>query len=319
MSLWYKRYPADAYDGMRCLTLQEIGAYNTVLDLIYMRGAPIYDDERFLAGMMGCRIDVWRRIRGRLVELGKLISRDGKLTNRRAERELELRREWSERSSRGGKISSQKLNTTSQVVNKLHSGCADVQESVSNKNNDLTSSAVQPLKTQNETLEEKKESKSFSSSGQSTFRHPENVVSFESASRSPPSAGESGLTAGQEERPVQRASDFATDDGNVVITNEQFIEWDQRYPAVSNKRGRLRHAARSWLDEREQSKFEQRFESYLGNEQRKAAAKAPKQTASEKHAAEQASKDRQRRSDAAAEFQKRQDEKIRQRRAAAQR
>jgi hypothetical protein len=143
-----------------------------------------------------------------------------------------------------------------------------------------------------------------------------NGVAFESASRGRLSAEKSGLAAGQEERPVQRASDFATDDGNVVITHEQFTEWDQRYPAVSNKRGRVRHASRSWLSEqRDQSQFEARFETYLRNEDRKAAAKKPKQTAAEKQAAEQARRERERRNAAAAEFQKWQDAKIRARRA----
>lgn len=234
MSLWYKRYPADAYDGMRCLNLQEIGAYNTVLDLIYARGVPVYDDERFLAGMMGCRIDVWRRIRGRLIELGKLISIDGKLTNRRAERELELRREWSERSSRGGKISSQKLNTTSQVVNGLRSGCSDFPVSVCNENNDLTSGAPQPLKTKNQT--------------ESLIREESKIIDIR------PTA-DSRLPAGE--------FDWESSDGTIFVSADQINRWSQMFPGV-NVRAQLRGARREYLAGPMQTEvFCRRFEKGL--------------------------------------------------------
>lgn len=289
---WHKRYHMDALDGMRSLTLEQRGAYTTILDLIYLRGGSVPDDAMFISGWMGVFPKTWNRIRKALIGAGKLIAEGGLLTNPRATKEVVL----------------SKARSVENKTNGRFGGLA------SKKNNDLPEANARQTKTQNETPEGKKiESQS---SSQDAFK--ENVICFESALRSPPSAGESGLKPGQEERPIQRASDFATDDGNVIITHEQFTEWEEKYPAVSNKRGRLRHAARSWLDEREQSKFEERFESYLGNEQRKAAAKLPKQTASEKRAAEQVLRDRKQRSAAAAEFQSRQDEKIRQRRAAAQ-
>lgn len=82
---WYKRDPRAALTGMMELTLEERGAYNTVLDLIYDRGGDLPDDERFIAGWCRCDVRVWKRIRERLLNLGKLYVANGKLHNSRAD------------------------------------------------------------------------------------------------------------------------------------------------------------------------------------------------------------------------------------------
>lgn len=91
---WYKRDPEAALDGMRELTLEERGAYNTVLDLIYMRKNRLPDDERFIAGWLGVDVRVWRRLRARLVgtlvdgaveEGKKLYVKDGCIRNMKAD------------------------------------------------------------------------------------------------------------------------------------------------------------------------------------------------------------------------------------------
>jgi uncharacterized protein YdaU (DUF1376 family) len=74
---WYKRDPEQALNGMMGLSLDERGAYNTVLDLIYHRDGKLPDDDRFLAGYMGVDVRVWRRIKTRLIGLGKLSIIDG--------------------------------------------------------------------------------------------------------------------------------------------------------------------------------------------------------------------------------------------------
>jgi uncharacterized protein YdaU (DUF1376 family) len=74
---WYKRDPERALNGMMSLTLDERGAYNTVLDLLYFRDGKLPDDDRFLAGYMGVDVRVWRRIKTRLIGLGKLSVIDG--------------------------------------------------------------------------------------------------------------------------------------------------------------------------------------------------------------------------------------------------
>jgi len=81
---WYKRDPDAALGGMMGLTLEERGAYNTVLDLIYSHADRLPDDDRFLAGWCNCDVRVWRRLKDRLIELGKLTAEGGLIRNGRA-------------------------------------------------------------------------------------------------------------------------------------------------------------------------------------------------------------------------------------------
>lgn len=85
---WYKRDPDAALSGMMGLSLEERGAFNTVLDLLYTRDGALPDDERFIAGWLGSDVRVWRRIRTRLIALGKLGVVDGLITNSRATFEI---------------------------------------------------------------------------------------------------------------------------------------------------------------------------------------------------------------------------------------
>lgn len=105
---YHKRFHGDALTGFMALTLEERGAYQTLLDLIYDRGGPILDNERLIAGYMGCSVRKWRAIRDELIAKRKIrINRDGLITNDRAEKELEnsakTSRKLSESGSKGGR------------------------------------------------------------------------------------------------------------------------------------------------------------------------------------------------------------------------
>lgn len=69
---WHPRYHRDALEGMRGLSLEDRGAYTTLLDLMYDRAAGVPDDERFVAGWLGCSVRLWRAIRDRLIRAGKV-------------------------------------------------------------------------------------------------------------------------------------------------------------------------------------------------------------------------------------------------------
>jgi uncharacterized protein YdaU (DUF1376 family) len=72
------------------LTLEERGAYQTLLDMMYDRGGPLIDNERLLAGYMNCSIRKWRQLREQLLEKGKIcITKDGHISNSRARKEIE--------------------------------------------------------------------------------------------------------------------------------------------------------------------------------------------------------------------------------------
>jgi uncharacterized protein YdaU (DUF1376 family) len=86
---WYKRDPDAALSGMAGLTLEERGAFNTILDLIYSHDGKVDDDERFIAGWLRCDVRIWKRIRQRLIDLEKLYVNGNTLRNRRADREVD--------------------------------------------------------------------------------------------------------------------------------------------------------------------------------------------------------------------------------------
>jgi len=86
---WFKFYTRDFRDGVRVLSLEEIGAYTLVLSLLYETGGKLKDDEKTICAHIGCDIRVWRRVRRRLLEEGKFTAtEDGFLTNERATKEI---------------------------------------------------------------------------------------------------------------------------------------------------------------------------------------------------------------------------------------
>ena len=104
MTGWYKRDPRAALDGMRTLTLEERGAYNTILDLIYLRDGSVPDDPLFLAGWLGVFPKTWIRLRTALIEAGKLVAEGGILTNSRATKEVLLRKARSVENKTNGRL-----------------------------------------------------------------------------------------------------------------------------------------------------------------------------------------------------------------------
>jgi hypothetical protein len=85
---WYKRDPRAALIGMRGLTLEERGAYNTLLDLIYVHDGALEDLPRAICDELHCNIRTWRRLKARLLELGKIYMHAGMIRNERADDEL---------------------------------------------------------------------------------------------------------------------------------------------------------------------------------------------------------------------------------------
>lgn len=99
---WYKRYGGDFVLGTMSLSLEEKGAYSICLDLIYDRGAPIPDEPRWLAGVCGVSVRKWSSLREKLIESGKLVARDGALSNPRADKELEDAAETARKAAENG-------------------------------------------------------------------------------------------------------------------------------------------------------------------------------------------------------------------------
>ena len=87
---YHRRYHGDALQGYRRLTLEQRGAYTTIIDLIYDNGGPIDNNERWLAGELNVSIRKARALISELIELRKIfINQQGLISNHRCEAEIE--------------------------------------------------------------------------------------------------------------------------------------------------------------------------------------------------------------------------------------
>ena len=85
---WVKWDPRAWLVGTRGLSLEERGAYDTILNLLYCRGGTMPDNDRANAHELGIDVRVWRRIKVRLVDMQKLSTAGGRITNERVSAEL---------------------------------------------------------------------------------------------------------------------------------------------------------------------------------------------------------------------------------------
>lgn len=74
---WYRRDIPAAIRGMAHLTLEERGAYNTIIDHEFLMGRHLPDNDHYIAGLMGCRVRVWRRVKRGLLSRGCIGFSDG--------------------------------------------------------------------------------------------------------------------------------------------------------------------------------------------------------------------------------------------------
>lgn len=87
---WHKRFHGDAITGYMGLTLEERGAYSTLLDYLYDRRAPLPGNIRLLAGFLDVSVRKAGLVLETLIEKGKLYRRpDGSISNKRFEKEVE--------------------------------------------------------------------------------------------------------------------------------------------------------------------------------------------------------------------------------------
>lgn len=93
----------DYVAGTRGMSLEDEGAYIRFLMRLYERGKPLPDDDRFMATCMALSIRVWRRIKQTLIQFGKIICRNGCLTNARFEKERQRRAEQMRKQAEGAR------------------------------------------------------------------------------------------------------------------------------------------------------------------------------------------------------------------------
>lgn len=86
---YYKAYPRDFIEATVGFSFEVKCAYRVIIDLVYMHGGRLRDDDRYISGQLGCSIRKWKIIRNQLIEMDKLCISEGFLSNKRADKELE--------------------------------------------------------------------------------------------------------------------------------------------------------------------------------------------------------------------------------------
>ncbi len=105
---WYQRYPADFIAGTIDLTAEEKGVYSTLLDLLYLKHAPIEDDGKELARICGCSTCRFNVIKRTLVEVGKIVLSEGKISNPRFERQSSVEKQEADHFEQNGRNGGEK-------------------------------------------------------------------------------------------------------------------------------------------------------------------------------------------------------------------
>jgi uncharacterized protein YdaU (DUF1376 family) len=100
---WYKRDPDAALMGMAALTLEECGAYNLLLDLIYSRNGELPDNDELIARTLRCHPRTWKKLKASLMRQGKIWIEGSKIGAKRVEETLSEARTYSERQSNAAK------------------------------------------------------------------------------------------------------------------------------------------------------------------------------------------------------------------------
>lgn len=120
---YHFRYHDDALRGYRKLSLEERGAYTTLLDLMYSDQEYLQDNERILAAEMGVSTRKYRSLRDSLVRKGKIyFVAEGLLSNKRFEDEIARREERRVSAQTRGKLGGRKKHENQKFRNKINGG-----------------------------------------------------------------------------------------------------------------------------------------------------------------------------------------------------
>jgi len=101
-------YPKDWLIDTARLTPEERGIYIQIVCMIYANRGPIENDAKWIAGQSGCSTRKAKKIISELFQKKILIENGSKISQKRAENELETKREHLENSSKGGQNSAEK-------------------------------------------------------------------------------------------------------------------------------------------------------------------------------------------------------------------
>jgi uncharacterized protein YdaU (DUF1376 family) len=114
---YHKRWHSDMIAEVINLNLRERGALFTLVDLMYIHGGSVPDEDDFMRRYLGCNAKGWHTLRDRLLHLQK-IYRDGNrlLRSPLVDKELKSIRKMRDVNAMAGVISQAKRQMTSKVV-----------------------------------------------------------------------------------------------------------------------------------------------------------------------------------------------------------
>ena len=139
------------------LDLRERGAFFTLVDLMYVHGGSVPDNDDFMRRYLGCNSRGWHTLRDRLLDLQK-IYREGndRLRSRLVDKGISEAQRKRQANSMAGMISQAKRQTTSKVVpNSPEVSNFAGQKPL--KNMDLASTSVEPYHTPDSRYKKKEE------------------------------------------------------------------------------------------------------------------------------------------------------------------
>lgn len=96
-------YPDEYVVGVSSLTFEQQGLYWMVCSLIMSHGGPIPNDPKWIGKLGGTGAARCRRLLSELFDIGKLVEKDGKIGQKRAENELELAQKRIETAAKNGR------------------------------------------------------------------------------------------------------------------------------------------------------------------------------------------------------------------------
>lgn len=142
---------SDYIAGTQDLTVEQEGVYIRFLVRLYDRGKPFPDDDKFMVTVLGLStVRVWKRLRNSLLEIGKIVQKNGFLTNSRFEKEklkraAELRKQADAARKRWARERAKKEGlgeVSPKFAGSLGEVCSKQQANSAEKSNEINGSAV---------------------------------------------------------------------------------------------------------------------------------------------------------------------------------
>jgi uncharacterized protein YdaU (DUF1376 family) len=125
-AIWIKWYPKEALDGMVQLEPLEELAYRRLLDLIYVTGNRVVDDDRRLGRMTktGRR---WKQIKTALLAFEKIYVKDGLIRNKKCDAILaQYGRDMAQKSAAGKSSAGKRKGLSHKKTTSTNVGVVDV-------------------------------------------------------------------------------------------------------------------------------------------------------------------------------------------------